>query len=124
MSALLWHTQLGRCQPLCLAEALLTAGARAEFFVALRQVFSQEALTFQDKIVARAGLGDETYLPEGVLFAMTNAHGPCLHQHAQNTRCHAPFCMFLVCTSACAPHPPSRKPSLTGMCTLTCLQVA
>ena len=30
------------------------------------QVFSKEALEFQDKIVARAGLGDETYLPEGV----------------------------------------------------------
>ena len=63
-----------------------------QLLVAVRQVFSQEALTFQDKIVSRAGLGDETYLPEGVSTATQKAVAPCLHQHAQSMCCHAPFC--------------------------------
>ncbi len=40
--------------------------ALGKIFHVYWQVFSKEALEFQDKIVARAGLGDETYLPEGV----------------------------------------------------------
>ena len=39
----------------------------------LRQVFSKQALDFQNKIVERAGLGDETYLPEGARSRLVQA---------------------------------------------------
>lgn len=33
---------------------------------ALLQMFNEQSLEFQEKIMQRSGLGDETYLPEGV----------------------------------------------------------
>ena len=40
------------------------------------QRFGPEALEFQEKIIERAGLGDETYLPQGELYRLmhTLAH--------------------------------------------------
>ena len=34
------------------------------------QGFTPESITFQEKMVAKGGLGDETYLPKGTLASM------------------------------------------------------
>ena len=36
----------------------------------LAQVFNEQSLEFQDKIIERSGLGDETYLPDGKLLGI------------------------------------------------------
>lgn len=39
------------------------------------KAFSQENLEFQEKVLARSGLGEETYLPECECFSL--AHPSC-----------------------------------------------
>ena len=38
---------------------------QAEAGLFCSQVFNEQSLTFQEKLIARGGLGNETYLPDG-----------------------------------------------------------
>ena len=39
--------------------------SRSPHSAALLQTFNEQSLSFQEKLIARSGLGQETYLPDG-----------------------------------------------------------
>ena len=62
------------------------------------QMFNEQSLEFQEKIMERSGLGDETYLPEGQL---------AMSRHTQlslvlKSLLHATAACFNACGCACA----------------------
>ena len=57
-------------------------------------MFNEQSLQFQEKIMERSGLGDETYLPEGTyflgtldMFCIAMSHGNCLYHNSVSAIC-------------------------------------
>ena len=49
----------------------------------LVQAFNEQSLAFQEKIMERSGLGDDTYLPDGMLVLDVIRQAACSFTHAR-----------------------------------------
>ena len=72
---------------------------RPQWFVAVHaQAFTEESMAFQTKMVANGGLGQETYLPDGVMPCTPYRHSTLstAAHHTRDLQCssHVPY----VCT--------------------------